>query len=361
VAPSGEGLVELSPEFWRDRLLRPVRMRGRAWIRGLSVSGAGSEARPLRLEARGTTELGPAGGFKLLLDRGGARLFGPDGMRPMSISSSGVTVELGSRRLILDGSSIRFERYDPGEGAWVEQASADLLESWRDAEKPGKISMEALKSYPIGPADLAVPGLDGQGRLVLTEVGAKASSLDALASQRAWGQKALVVSSDEISEDGLIRPGSVTVPKIAPDVGVKSDLVREEVDATYSTISPDYVLAEEVKMRCQSAIKNVLEEAYCKLKVFHGDGLGRAWCKVAVKAGDGPEQDYAEWSTTNTSWTAFSRASEIMGGEGEEIATRFYMRLEVVEPPPVGGELPKAYMRSPGLRGRRYAIRLEVP
>ena len=62
-------------------------------------------------------------------------------------------------------SSVRFERYDEQLGAWVEQMSPDLVEKWRDEGDPDKISMRALRSYPLGPRDISVPGLDADGRL----------------------------------------------------------------------------------------------------------------------------------------------------------------------------------------------------
>jgi len=50
-----------------------------------------------------------------------------------------------------------------------------------------------------------------------------------------------------------------------------------------------------------------------------------------------------------------------MGAEGQPLTARFYLKVEVIEAPPPGGEPPRAYMRKPCVRGRRYAIRLEVP
>ena len=221
--------------------------------------------------------------------------------------------------------------------------------------------MEALRNYPLGPTDLDVPGLDAQGKLVLKEVGVKAISLDALAEERRWGDSLLVLSSPEISEDGTIRPGVIDVVKIAPDVGVKSDLFSRETNDLYSTVLPGYTMVESFYVKCQSHMKNVLEGVSCELRVDHGDGLGRAWCRTTVQVGEGPEEVYAEWSTEETEFVEFSKEEEVYGDDGEALRIRFYLMVEKVQSPPPGGELPRALMRNPKAWGRRYALRLEVP
>jgi len=139
--PRGHELLELPPEFWLDELLTPIRARRGLEVGSTRLRGPGTPRRPLRLEGRRLAVLEVA----------------------------------GRRRLVLGPSYARFERYDEQAGAWVEQASAELVESWRDPEEPGKIRLPALRRYPFGPEDLSVPDLDGQGRLRLTEIGEKAA------------------------------------------------------------------------------------------------------------------------------------------------------------------------------------------
>jgi len=362
IGPVGEALLDFSPEFWRDSLVEPVRIRRRSWVRGLEFGGVGSVERPLRAEGPGHVEIGPRKGLKLRLEGPRALLLGPDGSSPIRVGPEELRLELpGLRRLVMDSMSLRFEGYDGGSGSWRELASAELIWGWRDEEEPDKIAMRALRNYPFGPTDLDVPGLDGQGRLVLREVGVKASSLDALAEERRWGQALLVLSSSEISDDGTIRPGAIDVAKIAPDVGVKSDLFSRWTNDLYSTSLPGYTMVESFYVKCQSDMKNVLEGASCELRVEHGDGLGRAWCKTTVQIEDGPEEVYSEWSTEETEFVKFSKEEEVHGGDGEALRIRFYLMVENVQSPPPGGELPKAFMRKPRAWGRRYARRLEVP
>ena len=408
LGPVGDRMLDLSPEFWRDTLYEPVRVFRPLGLGSLELRGTGSPLRPLRLVPRGSVELGPAGGFRLRLGRGEAIISGPEGEGHLSLEFP------GARRLVIDSSSARFERYDRSSGAWVEQMTADLVESWRDEDRPDKIAMRALRNYPLGPSDLEVPGLDEAGRLVLTEVAARAPSLDLLAEERAWAGELLdlvsereaaleahrsdpnahheafvkedvyadfaskrlltdvadydgrlltdlVKASEELGRDGTIRPGAISVSKIASNVGVKSDLITARASDIYSTELTNYIEVERFYLSCQSAVKNVIEAASCELRVLHGDGQGKAWCKITVQEGDGPEELYAEWSTTSTDYEAFSAEDEVMGDEGQPFTARFYIKVEVIEAPPPGGELPKAYMRNPCVRGRRYALRLEVP
>ncbi len=171
----------------------------------------------------------------------------------------------------------------------------------------------------------------------------------------------LVAASEEISRDGIIMPGAISVPKIAGNVGVKSNLLALRKTDTYSTELPNYILVEEFTLGCQGGVKNVLEEARCELKASHGDGYGRAWCLVTVQEAGGEEQTYAEWSTTDVAFVSFSNTEEAVFGEGKAVVVRFYLKVEVLEKPPPGGIFPKALMRNPGVRGRRYALRVEVP
>jgi len=130
------------------------------------------------------------------------------------------------------------------------------IERWRDGERPGKIALTALGRYPLGPEDISVPGLDGEGKLRLSQISEKAGSLSELALERSWeadklllesevfagpsslrlrgeicdysGRKLtdLVSSSNEISAEGLIRPGAITAEKLADGIDASTKGLR---------------------------------------------------------------------------------------------------------------------------------------
>ena len=349
--PRGHELLELPPELWLDELLTPIRARRGLEVGSTRLRGPGTPRRPLRLEGR----------------------------------RSAVLEVAGRRRLVLGPSYARFERYDEQAGAWVEQASAELLESWRDPEEPGKIRLPALKRYPFGPEDLSVPGLDGQGRLRLTEIGEKAASLDTLASARSWGSDELLLSSEvfedksswrlraeltdhagrplvelvrsspEIGPDGVIQPGAITVEKVAADLGVEVELRRDLDEAIYSTGSDAFILVKTCRYETTPDIK--LELLAVEAELRSSSEEASAYLRVTWQAGDGPEQLYLEAQGQGTMWTQVGREEAVLLGYGQELVVRFYLRADTAPP----GETYVAYMRNALVRVKAYGRRITIP